>query len=1807
MGRYGQAILTIAGYVVGSYFGYPQLGALVGGLVGSYLFPPELPTLSGPRLSDITQTTSAVGTSIPRGWGTFSIAGSVIYQSDLREIIVSEDVGGKGGASQTVETPTYYQDFGIALSEGEDPIANLGPIAGVRRIWANGKIIYDRRPRQLDETDTQFNVRIAASNVLDEGMVIYLGTEDQLPDPTMEANLGIDNVSAFRGLAWIMFVNWQNKQEDGNKMPLNWKFEVYTSGALDPNAAFEYSNEYLPPWNAASEIPIYGSSAYYNFSVEATGRSYGSGRAKVSGRWPTLHQAQSAAKPVAQRDAPYFMGYSITPHSGSTAARGVLNTVPTESHRNVGRYDATNISLHFNIQQTTTFGRGGNSWPELAAKGMGPGSPLHTNGYWLNNDVHNASTAGVYRWWPGSYETSRGQGADHRITTGRSANPGAVLINGDLIIFVSRKLQPPGDQCHVQLPGMPGYCISVRGNLVRIQGWERVDLSFVHDVRVLARYSTASVQIPGQSINHKVRVVTQYPLNPAVPDTHPNYNNQPFWEAAYSQAVASGVMPAGLVYGVDYPKTQDHYYRRQLTQNVIDTNPIPLNSVMQEILRESGYADADFDVSALASDTVLGYVRTRVMSGRAVVEPLRQSKFFDLIESGVTTRLIKAVKRGGAIVRSFVDDELGVALLGEDAGSKMTTQTADETTLPRSVRVHYLAVSRDYEPGEQISPVRVETAATNDVDIELPMVLEDDEAARIAEVLWAEAWHSRRSHQTSIDGGLQQLEPCDPIEVPIENKFRRVRILSIEDVLPAVRKLELIRDDNGSYISYAVGSTPGYVRPTIEIAGPVELTLLDLPALRDEDDDAGMYAAIRPYLVDSVFRGATIMRGVDGESYTTVAPIGTATPMGVLIDALPEELYTIWDETNSIRVQMQWGELESRTEDAVLGGANAAAIGAHGRWEIIQFRDATLIGEDIWQLSGLLRGRRGTEHNIGTSIVGDKFVMLSMGGLSRVSVSIDDVGAERFYKAVATGTAFADAEAQAIVAGGEALKPFSPVHLDAALEDDGDILLTWIRRGRLGQMMRSGIDIPLSELTESYEVDILIDDVVTRTLEVIEQEAVYTPAMQAEDFISSTTQFQFDVYQISATVGRGHVGSLIVILDDIEAEAGVDVEPDDLEVLDTDAIIVPLMYEEIDEAVAPLTWVRNGNGPRLTPDGLIGDGYQARLRATASLPAFVTSSSGPLYLRATIRAYDCGARNGTADRVASICVNDATANPRLEFAIVDDPATSLEPQIAVRSFTGSMQTKRLSRREWRFACTHPEKTRIGFGVRPQGVLYNDGAVLICEHYQSVQSTCHLMDLESGQATNVFEFTVGLDQVSSIADRPSDGSIWFLDADTQHILEVDVSASFAGGTSVILSNVDLSALASIQSMDWAVIGVDEEGEGGVEYLLIAEFTSGRIYVFDAADVVNGNVILAADRIKRMQGPTDITGITYRDGVLYVAVFGTASSIVAIDFDTWFATGTDDQSYSTYELAQYGAPSKMVGDIDVDPAGNLWMQTEGNASVADDTDWFALWMSPLQGSIDNIFSAYYNGSGTVQVRINDRDFCTLTWTPTPTPAAISIGGPPQAADGQTNGFFVGAVRDVIVQHSDFAPDDFDIALIYEGDGSLQEQTFEIINPDAEDGLLTTGWTNELGALVVRTASPPPYQGLGYFSGGTDLHTTASQRFALVDLLDEIDVTRFDVGDCWIIVKWHAAVFTSQGDRQAMGFRFLDAAQVEISQSISASIGMSPSDIWIPRSYGILIPANTRYIDLIMDMVRVDGSNNDGYIDAISAALYVPVPVE
>jgi len=150
----------------------PSVGWAIGTVVGGALFPQQREP-SG-KLEDLHVTGSGYGAMIPMVWGRVRLGGNLIWATDLQDSLE----GGKGKRRHA-----YYANLAVLICRG--------PVVGVRRIWGEDLILYDsgQNPRK----PTRHNIRI------------YVGHQNQVADPLIQAVEGAANTPAYRGRCYVVF------------------------------------------------------------------------------------------------------------------------------------------------------------------------------------------------------------------------------------------------------------------------------------------------------------------------------------------------------------------------------------------------------------------------------------------------------------------------------------------------------------------------------------------------------------------------------------------------------------------------------------------------------------------------------------------------------------------------------------------------------------------------------------------------------------------------------------------------------------------------------------------------------------------------------------------------------------------------------------------------------------------------------------------------------------------------------------------------------------------------------------------------------------------------------------------------------------------------------------------------------------------------------------------------------------------------------------------------------------------------------------------------------------------------------------------------------------------------------------------------------------------------------------------------------------------------------------------------------------------------------------------------------------------
>jgi len=215
--------------------GVGVVGALLVGLSQQ-----QKTTIEVGKLSNRTFQGSEYGGDIPRVYSTVGLSGSQIVwmeKNQLKEVVKKKKSGGKGGASTVTKTYSYFATFALMLCQGE--------IAGIRRIWCSDKLIYNAGSDDLET--------IIASNQAAKGWRLYRGTDDQLPDPRYEADVGVGNAPAFRGYSYIVFDDFALADYGNTLQAAQFKVEVLSKTGVQNYVVISSET------SRAGGINVYGS------------------------------------------------------------------------------------------------------------------------------------------------------------------------------------------------------------------------------------------------------------------------------------------------------------------------------------------------------------------------------------------------------------------------------------------------------------------------------------------------------------------------------------------------------------------------------------------------------------------------------------------------------------------------------------------------------------------------------------------------------------------------------------------------------------------------------------------------------------------------------------------------------------------------------------------------------------------------------------------------------------------------------------------------------------------------------------------------------------------------------------------------------------------------------------------------------------------------------------------------------------------------------------------------------------------------------------------------------------------------------------------------------------------------------------------------------------------------------------------------------------------------------------------------------------------------------------------------------------
>lgn len=1158
------------------------------GFVGGYIdrslgFLPTPGQVEGPRLEDLSVQLASEGSPMHRVWGTARVAGTLIWSSGLEEIKTETDEGGGGsggGAGGTIQYH-YRTDVAVGICEGETDC--------LVRIWADTKLIYnvlESATEEEQEASAALNFRFykGTPDQTPDPLIQAIEGEDKTPAFRNTCYI------VFEDFPLENYGNRiPNFTFEIISVPTEVVVDGPPAGVAELSRYL--TTGVVPPWKFLKTVPYVDIDNYVGARIKTNfdGFNAGTGTAITEAITPysyhTSYQTAIGAFMVFRGDDPDTSPLGWNRPQEYDWYEGAHNFYAW-SYSNYP-YDATNVggqdeAPFVNESWTSpvtepevySLATWHNSWgtneqsTDPVVKWLGGGSYCNAGFVRLFAQWNTffPGYTGVYHW----YNIARAYTL--RVTSDwYFANPGYTVVCGN-----------PFDDEEVVVAniGNAPIIVTVRRDygVLKPPKGSGITINEVFGYfRYLSREYIDTTTWPSNYMNGKqVYKINRNgynngnPLTPILEEGDDD-DNQTFWENAYN-AVAPYMTSAEKIgrwgtatpsYSIKshsnqgasghYPMLTDRAFEiiRYVSLGIegsveslleyTENNPIegsgsvscavqqsiPLSRIVRGICLLSGLEPNYVNASELAEIPVRGFAYDPT-TGRSLIEHLMMLFNFDMVDTGAE---YKAVLRGGDIVRTLTVNDF--ALKSKKLQLKRMTENPRE--LPSSILMRFPNVEANYQTGAQL--YRKPNAyhfATHDVST--AVVFNNEEAFDIAYRLLNNIWKSSVRYEGVVSSDHFDLIATDPVQIDAFSTAERVRITSTE--IDDTTTISITGE-----VESAVTYTPPVPRrvlgvdidniiatpPPAPLVGSYAL-LVDIPLLRDIDSIWGMYGII--YGADISWTGGALYRSIDqGASWNKIGQQtkGDIRAFGSTLSTLPAPNHVhTWDTKNTLTVRLRFGQLQNAPSVmSVLNGANAALVGSGAIWEVIQYRYATLNSDGSYTLSGLLRGLRGTEHNAGKVMANAYFISADTATLKEIPVATTYLYQQARYKPVTIGSPIESAGYFPAYFMGIRARPYSPCHVRAVKEVNGDITITWIRRDRIGNQWLDNSDIGMSETVEQYRIFIkTTGNIVKRTITGHTTTSyTYTAADQTTDFGGPATAFNLDVQQYSSVVGYGLAAS----------------------------------------------------------------------------------------------------------------------------------------------------------------------------------------------------------------------------------------------------------------------------------------------------------------------------------------------------------------------------------------------------------------------------------------------------------------------------------------------------------------------------------------------------------------------------------------------------------------------------------------------------------------------------------------------------------
>lgn len=1046
------------------------LGGFIGSAIGSYidnmLFAPKPPDQKGPRIEDLQTLRADPGAPIPLVYGADRVPGIIVGCTELIETINKEKVGGKGGPTQTIITYTYHVDIDYMVSEG--------PILGIGRIWAEGNIVRGTRYEMVNSTKEH------PENIGGMPYPAYYKLHYYEPDQ----------------IPWSLEPGYFPSYDDGSRYrtsPNRLEMRQISPAEASALLASGFDVGYWKDQRSGYYIPLYADHAY-GVSDEGRGR-------------PTVYSFADGSMPSSAGVIDPANSFAF-PYKFVT----VMELSDYLSPASLLKLDEGQGRIRYSFR--TSVGDAEDSGVDVSFRTMNVYVDFYADGD--NRDVDGSRYGSLISSLPV-------ENYDHTGLTTVTASYGEYAV-------------PPGTR-FVKVSVDYACFFPIFCDTFTLDGGDLI-LSYVRsyeDDEPVTRDWPDYWNLYDAINDFSKRAVLQFEGVDNITVYHGTFDQHTdtTMQAALGQTYTGYVGRAHVV--MDRLELADYGNRiPQFSFEVVQFDNMRVKKALVDMFNRSLVTSEYYDLDGLTKtgqeDHILGYTIASRTSFRAAMEGLLEAFRIDVAEIG-NTLVFREKDRDTDWVIPYSDldaQDAGVT----SPGDKIEFSYRDKIEMPRSLTVRFKDVERNYQPNTAHF-YRQQGPSVQESTTELAAVIVPSLAKRYARDKMRDLWLERVAVKFRLPHKYIYVASTDILLIDGEGARPDVRVKAtnanrgnngIIEVTGVLRELVAYRLAPGETDNTDMdGST--WNRRTSVNYDPVYtvMHLLDLPPLLETDGDLGLYIAVGGAFG---WRGAAVYRSIDaGASYSVLDTTTDASILGTVRSAMPDGMEEVIDTTSEIEVLLHddTDTLESVTLEQLYNGYNAAVIGN----EVIQYQNAESLGDGLWKLTTLLRGRRGTGGQTTGHVAAERFVRLNPVAIIDLPELISRLNNEYLWKGVSFGSSQAVTDPVAFTHTGRRLQPLAPALIAASRDGSDNVTLTWSRSDRVWQNASDGSDIGFSESIFRFEIDVYdpTNTSVVRTIVVDNAETTaYSAAQQTADGYTPGDPVYVRVYQMSATVGRGVAG-----------------------------------------------------------------------------------------------------------------------------------------------------------------------------------------------------------------------------------------------------------------------------------------------------------------------------------------------------------------------------------------------------------------------------------------------------------------------------------------------------------------------------------------------------------------------------------------------------------------------------------------------------------------------------------------------------------